>query len=245
MELVTGEAIRKICQLFLVASSSLQQENEKLKIKVGEINEVLKTKVEQMDKDLKAMMEKANGYREFLAKIQTQAEPKGPTHILVNGMVFAIPPVDCRMLPGITAAPASPGNVSQSNAVTTATSVFAGPAKVGSDPIEDSSLECDSSLGDTNGMNTDPSPREKKSDVEQFVATLPEVKGGQGNQKNSGTSKGTRPKEIKRFKCDVCEKTFSRNKRLVQHKLTHTKPFKCDICKKNIQQRRVNERSQA
>lgn len=48
---------------------ALQNENEKLKIKV-----------EQMDKDLKAMGE-------------GREEPKRPTHILHNGKIFKIKPV--------------------------------------------------------------------------------------------------------------------------------------------------------
>jgi uncharacterized protein YoxC len=87
MNLVTGEAIRKICQLFLVVSSSLQSENDKLKTKVEQMDEdmktkveqmdeVLKTKVEQMDEDMKALTEKAENYRASLAKMQAQAEPK-------------------------------------------------------------------------------------------------------------------------------------------------------------------------
>ncbi|CAB1318964.1 unnamed protein product [Coregonus sp. 'balchen'] len=207
MNLVTGEAIRKICQLFLVASSSLQNENEKLKTKVEQMeedmktkveqmNEDMKTKVEQMNEDMKAMTEKAEHYRTSLAKMQAQAEPKGPTHILLNGMIFAIPPVD--------------------------------PVKVCSKPTETSSLENDSSLGDTDGLNTDPSPRDTESNVEHMRAALPEgnERDGHESQKNSHTTRGTRSKETKRFKCDVCEKTFSRNNLLVQHKLTHTRPFK-------------------
>lgn len=93
MNLVTEEAIRKICQLFLVVSSSSQNENDKLKTKVQQMEEVLKTKVEQMNEDMKALTEKAENYRASLAKMRAQAEPKGPTHILLNGMIFAIPPV--------------------------------------------------------------------------------------------------------------------------------------------------------
>ena len=46
-----------------------------------------------MNEDMKALTEKAENYRASLAKMQAQAEPKGPTHILLNGMIFAIPPV--------------------------------------------------------------------------------------------------------------------------------------------------------
>ena len=35
-----------------------------------------------------------------------------------------------------------------------------------------------------------------------------------------------------KFRCEVCEKTFSRSDRLATHKLNHTgeKPFKCMFC---------------
>lgn len=69
MHLLTKEAVRTICRLFLEVSVALQNENEKLKIKV-----------EQMDKDLKAMGE-------------GREEPKRPTHILHNGKIFKIKPV--------------------------------------------------------------------------------------------------------------------------------------------------------
>jgi hypothetical protein len=82
MNLVMGEAIRKICQLFLVTSSRLQNENGKLK-----------TKVEQMEEDMKTITEKAEHYRMSLAKVEAQAEPKGPTHVLHNGIIFAIKPL--------------------------------------------------------------------------------------------------------------------------------------------------------
>lgn len=72
MHLLTKEAVRKICRLFLEVSAALQNENEKLKIKV-----------EQMDKDLKAMVEKGEGREEL----------KRPTHILHNGTIFKIKPV--------------------------------------------------------------------------------------------------------------------------------------------------------
>ncbi|KAK6316385.1 hypothetical protein J4Q44_G00139090 [Coregonus suidteri] len=244
MNLVTGEAIRKICQLFLVASSSLQNENEKLKTKVEQMEEDMKTKVEQMEEDMKtkveqmnedmkAMTEKAEHYRTSLAKMQAQAEPKGPTHILLNGMIFAIPPVGLPMLPVMTAASTLPGNVSQANTVTNATSVCADPVKVCSKPTETSSLENDSSLGDTDGLNTDPSPRDTESNVEHMRAALPEgnERDGHESQKNSHTTRGTRSKETKRFKCDVCEKTFSRNNLLWGNFLLSDIKNNSDICK--------------
>uniref|UniRef100_A0A8C7U4N7 C2H2-type domain-containing protein n=1 Tax=Oncorhynchus mykiss TaxID=8022 RepID=A0A8C7U4N7_ONCMY len=103
-------------------------------------------------------------------------------------------------------------------------------------PTEMSSLENDSSLGDTDGLNTDPSPRDTDSNVEHMRAALPgsNERDGHESQKNSNTTKRMRSKETKCFKCDVCEKTFSRKNLLVQHKLTHTRPFKCDVCEKTF-----------
>ncbi|CAB1318961.1 unnamed protein product, partial [Coregonus sp. 'balchen'] len=183
--------------------------------------EKLKTKVEQMEEDMKTMTEKAEHYRTSLAKVQAQAEPKGPTHVLHNGIIFAIKPVDLPMLPGMTAASALPGNASQANPVTNATSVRAGPVKVCSKPTGTSSLENDSTLGDTYGLNTDPSPRDSESNIEHMRAALPEgnERDGHESQKNNNTTKGTRSKEIKRFKCDMCQKTFTRKGLLEAHKL--------------------------
>uniref|UniRef100_A0AAY5L0F0 C2H2-type domain-containing protein n=1 Tax=Esox lucius TaxID=8010 RepID=A0AAY5L0F0_ESOLU len=119
------------------------------------------------------------------------------------------------------------------------------PAKVGCDPTT-SLLECDSSLADTNGLNTDPSPRETKSAVKQMVAALPE---GTGNAKdgreiqNSNTTKGTQSKESKwlghketRFCCKVCGNILPTRKDLKQHNLVHEaeRPFKCPTCGKGF-----------
>ncbi|CAB1327920.1 unnamed protein product [Coregonus sp. 'balchen'] len=100
MHLLTKEAVRKICRLFLEVSAALQNENEKLKIKV-----------EQMDKDLKGMVE-------------GREEPKRPTHILHNGKIFKIKPVDLPMMPvnnvktnTVASALLSIGDVSQVNTV--------------------------------------------------------------------------------------------------------------------------------
>ena len=82
MNLLMGEGIRKVCQLFLVASSRFQNENEKLK-----------TKVEQMDEYMKEITEKAEHYRTSLAKVEAEPKVQTPTHVLHNGMIFAIKPV--------------------------------------------------------------------------------------------------------------------------------------------------------
>ncbi|CDQ59518.1 unnamed protein product [Oncorhynchus mykiss] len=229
-----GEGIRKVCQLFLVASSRFQNENEKLK-----------TKVEQMDEYMKEITEKAEHYRTSLAKVEAEPKVQTPTHVLHNGMIFAIKPVDLPLLPGMTVASAFPGNVSQANTVTNATSVCAGPAKVCSKPTETTSLEYDSSLGDTHGLNTEPSPRDTESNIEHMRAALPEGtdngRDSHERHKNSNITNGTGSTENKRFKCDVCEKTFSKKELLRVHKLIHTKPFKCDICEKTFSRKGLLE----
>lgn len=45
----------------------------------------------------------------------------------------------------------------------------------------------------------------------------------------------------KRFKCDICDSTFTQKTSLKQHKLTlHTgvKPFKCDVCERAFTRKR-------
>ncbi|VDN97224.1 unnamed protein product [Rodentolepis nana] len=51
------------------------------------------------------------------------------------------------------------------------------------------------------------------------------------DESNAKMSKGTTNKE-KRFTCDVCNKTCSRQSKLNIHKLKHSgkKPFKCEAC---------------
>ncbi|KAL0965100.1 hypothetical protein UPYG_G00276800 [Umbra pygmaea] len=209
LNLVAVEAVRKICQLFLAASSSLQKETEILKTKLEQMDEDLKAKVEQKVAEIKAMTEKAEHYRSSLVKVQ--AEARGPTHVLHDGIIFEIKPIDRPV--------------------------------VCFKSTEISSLDHESSLTNKQAMDVDPTPGDTESNVEQMRAVLPEndARESDGRRNKTGTAKGTESAEIKRFKCDVCESSFSWNKSLTQHKVTHTKHMKCDICEMTFPRKELLE----
>ena len=59
---------------------------------------------------------------------------------------------------------------------------------------------------------------------------------GQKRGREVGLSTEVSQQNKKRFKCDECDKSFTRNGELTNHKRIHTeeKPFKCDECEKSF-----------